>query len=92
MGSLFEISDVALVAGKGGAKGTSDLATAVTTCCTSCCAKAAKGTRRSGADAVPKMPPGSRSRYLVKGIVCRHETTNYSEGSWPSCVVIIPTI
>ena len=49
-----------LVAVEEDAKGTSDSATVVTTCCTSCGAKASKGTRRSGGDAVPKMSPGSR--------------------------------
>ena len=39
----------------------SDSATGVTSICTSCCAKASKGTRRSGAGAVPKISPGSRS-------------------------------
>ena len=91
-GSLSEASDVARVSGEENANGTSGPVTTVTSCCTSCCAKASKGTRRSGADAMPKMSPGSRSRYLVRGIVCRPETMKCFEGFWPSWVVIISTI
>ena len=54
--------------------------------------RASKGTRRSGAEAVPRMSPGSRSQYPVRGIVCRLEATKYSEGYWPSWVVIISII
>ena len=54
---------------------------AVTSCGSSCCARASKGTRRSGADAVPRMSPGSRSRYPVRGIVYLPETTKCFEGS-----------
>ena len=43
--------------------------------------RASKGTRRRGDEAVPKMSPGSRSWCLVKGINCRPEETNRSEGS-----------
>ena len=64
--------------------GKSDSATGVTSICALCCAKASKGTRKSGAVAVPKMSPGSRSLYPVRGIVCRPEPTKCSEGSWPS--------
>ena len=42
--------------------------------------RVSKGTRRSGDEAVPKMSPGSRSWYPVKGISCRPEETNRSEG------------
>ena len=73
-----------LVASERGVDGKSDSATGVTSTCTSCCAKASKGTRRSGVDAVPKMSPGSRSLYPVRGIVCQPEPTKCSDGSWPS--------
>ena len=43
--------------------------------------RASKGTRRRGDEAVPRMSPGSRSWCLVKGINCRPEETNRSEGS-----------
>ena len=59
-------------------------ATGVTSICASCCAKASKGTRTSGADAVPIMSPGSRFLYPVRGIVYRSEPTKCYEGSWPS--------
>ena len=78
------MSGMALMAREGGADGMGDSATEVTSFCASCDAKASKGTRKSGADAVPKMSPGSRSRYPVSGIVCRPEPTKCSEGSWPS--------
>ena len=42
--------------------------------------RASKGTRRSGDEAVPRKSPGSRSWYPVKGINCRPEATNRSEG------------
>ena len=42
--------------------------------------RASKGTRRSDDEAVPRMLPGSRSWYPVKGINCRPEETNRSEG------------
>ena len=41
--------------------------------------RASKGTRRSGDEAVPRMSPGSRSWYPVKGINYRPEETNHSE-------------
>ena len=46
-----------LVASDRDVDGKSDSATGVTSVCASCCAKASKSTRRSGADAVPKMSP-----------------------------------
>ena len=73
-----EVFGATLGAGEESVKGLSDSATAVTSCGLSCCARASKGTRRSGADA------SSRSRYPVRGVVCRPETTKCSEGSWPS--------
>ena len=79
------MSGVTLVARKGDAESKSDSATGTTSLCASCGgAKAWQGTRRSSADAVPKMSPGLRSRYPVRGMVCRPEPTNCSEGSWPS--------
>ena len=65
-----------------GVAGESDSATGVTLIGASCCAKASSGTRRSGADAVPKMSPGSRSLYPVRGIVGLPKPTKCSEGSW----------
>ena len=41
-------------------------------------ARASKGTRRSGDEAVPRTLPGSKSWYPVKGINCRPEETNRS--------------
>ena len=52
--------------------------------CASCGVKDSKGTRRSGADAVPKMSPGSRSRYPKRGVICQPEPTKCSEGYWRS--------
>ena len=72
------------MAREGDADGKVDSATGVTLFCASCGAKASEGTRRSGADALPKMSPGSTSRYPVRGTVCRPELTKCSEGSWPS--------
>ena len=60
-----------LVVKEEGVEGKCDSATGVTSFCTPCSAKASKGTRMSGADAVLKMSPGSRSRYSVRGIICR---------------------
>ena len=77
-------SGVTFVASERDVNGKSDSATGVTSIYTSCCAKASKGTRKSGDNAVPKMSPGSRSLYPVRGIVCRPEPTKCSEGSWPS--------
>ena len=51
-----------------------------------------KVTRRREAEAVLRMSPGSRSRYPVRGIVCRPEVTKCSEGYWLSWVVAISTI
>ena len=73
-----------LVASDSDIDGKSDSAAGITSICASCCAKTSKATRRSGADAVPKMSPGSRCLYPVRGIVCRLEPTQCSEGSWPS--------
>ena len=42
--------------------------------------RASKRTRRSGDEAVPRTSPGSKPWYLVKGINCRPEETNRSEG------------
>ena len=75
MEGCSEVFGATLEAGEEGVKGLSDSATAVTSCGSSCCARASKSTRRSGADAVPRMSSGSRSRYPVRGIVCRPETT-----------------
>ena len=66
-----EVSGVTLGAGEKGAKGISDSAAAVTSCCSLCCARASKGARRYRADAVPRMSPGSRFRYPMRGIFCR---------------------
>ena len=51
---------MALVVSVRGVEGKSDSATGVTLIGASCCAKASRGTRRSGAVAVPKMSPGWR--------------------------------
>ena len=83
MEACSEVFSAMPKAGEEGVKGLSDSATAVTSCGSSCCTRASKGTRRSGADAVPRTSPGSRSRYSVRGIVCRSETTKCSEGSCP---------
>ena len=42
--------------------------------------RASKRTRRSGDETVPRMSPGSKSWYPVKGIRCQPEETNRSEG------------
>ena len=42
--------------------------------------RASKETRRSGDEAVPRVSPGSRSLYPVKGIICRLEKTKRSKG------------
>ena len=73
---------MALVVSDRGVWGKSDSATGVTLIGASCCAKASRGTRRSGADAVPKSPPVSMSIYPVRGIVCLPEPTKCSEGFW----------
>ena len=77
-----EGSGLALVISVSGVAGETDSAIVVTLTGASCCAKASSGTRRSGADAVPKMSPGSRSLYPARGIVCLPEPTKCSEGSW----------
>ena len=73
-----------LEAREGDAEGRGEFATVVTSFCVFCGVKASKATRRGGADAVPKMSLGSRSRYPVRGMVRRPEPTNCSEGYWPS--------
>ena len=78
-----KVLGVALMAREGDAHGMGDLAIGVTSLCASCGEKASKGTCKSGADAVPKMSPGSRSRYPVRRIVCRPEPKRCSEGYWP---------
>ena len=92
MGESPEASGMAFVVVEGGAKITGDSAIVVTLCCVSCGAKVSKGTRRSGCDAVPKMSPGSRSRWPVRRIVCRLEATKCSKGPWPSWKVAISTM
>ena len=62
-GCSSNVSGVALMAREGDAGGMGDSTTGVTSFCASCGGKASKVTRRSGANAVPKMSPGSRSRY-----------------------------
>ena len=63
-------------------EGKSDSATGIALIGVSYCANTSRGMRRSGADAVPKISPGSRSLYPVRGIVCLPEPTKCSEGSW----------
>ena len=72
------------MAREGAADGMGDITTRVTSVCASCGTNSSKGTCTSGADAVPTMSPGSRSRYPESGIVCRLEPTKCSEGYWPS--------
>ena len=74
-------SGVVLMTREGNAEGKGDSARGVTSFCAPCGAKALKGMRRSGADAVRKMSLGSRSRYFVRAIVCRPKPTKCSEGS-----------
>ena len=76
----------------GAALATEASETAVTSLSSLCWTRASKGTRRSGAEAVPRMSPSSRSRFHVRGIVCRPEATKYSEGYWSSWDVVISTI
>ena len=83
---------MALVISVRDVEGKSDSATGVTLIGASYCAKASRGTRRSGAHTVPKISPGSRSLYPVRGIVCIPEPTKCFEGSWWSWVVIIFTL
>ena len=61
-------------------EGKNDSATGVTLVGASYCAKASRATHRSGADAVPKMSPGSRSLYPMREIVCLPEPTKCSKG------------
>ena len=70
-----------LLASKGGGEGKGGYTTGVTSLCACCGVKVLKGTRRSGAYAVPKMSLGSRSQNSVMGMVYRPEPTNCSEGS-----------
>ena len=73
------------MAREGAADGIVDTTTGETLLCASYGVKASKSTRRSGADAVPKMSPESRSRYYPKrGDICRLEPKKCSEGYWPS--------
>ena len=65
MEGCSEVLGATLEAGEEGVKGLRDSATAVTSYGSSCCARASKSTRRSGADSVPRISSGSRSRYLV---------------------------
>ena len=83
-GGFVQSVGVALMARQGDADGMGDSATGMTSFCASSVAKASKGTQRNGAVAVPKVSPGSRSQYPVKGIVCRPDTTKCSARSWPS--------
>ena len=73
-----------MVVREGAADGMGDTTTRVTSLCASCGANVSKGTRRSSADAVPKMSPHSRSLYPERGIICRLEPTKCAEGYWPS--------
>ena len=68
------------MAREGAADGMGDTTTRVTSLCKSCGTNASKGTRRSGADAVPIMLPGPRSRYPEWGNICRLEPTKCFEG------------
>ena len=79
-----KVSGVALMAREGDSDGMGDSATGMTLFCAACVAKASKGTQRSGAVAVPKVSPGSRSQYPVKEIISRPDTTKCSAWSWPS--------
>ena len=42
--------------------------------------RTSRGTRRNGDEAVPRISPGSRSWYTVRGINCRPEETKRSKG------------
>ena len=78
-GCSSNVSGGALMAREGATDGMGDTTTSVTSLCKSCGTNASKGTCTSGADAVPKMLPGSRSRYPERGIICRLEPTKCSE-------------
>ena len=71
------------MAREGDADGMGGSTTEMASFCASYGAKASKGTRRSGVDTVPKMSPGSRSRYPERGVVCRPGPMKCSEGYWP---------
>ena len=60
--------------------GVGDSARAETSARTSWRDRASKETRRSGDEAVPRISPGSRSWYPVKGMNCRPEETNVPRG------------
>ena len=72
------------MAREGNADGMGDSAAVMTSFCASCVDKAFKGTQRSVAVAVPKVSPVSRSRYPVRRIVSRPDTTKCSARSSPS--------
>ena len=72
-------SDVILGGGTG-CGGVGDSARAETSARASRRDRAFKETRRSGDEAVPRISPGSRSWYPVKGINCRLEETKRSKG------------
>ena len=72
-------SDAIVREGDAGVAG--DLARAETSVGMLWSVKASKGTRRRGDEAVSRKSPGSKSWYAVKGINCRPEETNRSEGS-----------
>ena len=63
-----------------GGGGVGDSARAETSARSSWRDTASKETRRSGDEAVPRISPGSRSWYPVKGINCRPEETKRSKG------------
>ena len=83
-GCSSNVSGEALMAREEAADDMGDTTTRVTSLCKSCGTNASKGTCTSGADAVPKMLPGSRSRCPERWIICRLEPTKCSEGLWPS--------
>ena len=60
--------------------GAGDSARAETPARTSWRDRASKETRRSGDEVMPRISPGSRSLYPVKGINCRPEETKGSKG------------
>ena len=68
-----------VMSGRGGVGVRRDSATRATSSLPSCGFRASKGTRRSGNQAFPKISPGSRSWYSVKGVVCRPEETKRFE-------------
>ena len=61
-----------------------DSETGVASSRASCGVRASKGTRGSDDDAEPKISSGSRSLYLVRGVVCQPEKTKQVEGFGPS--------